>query len=257
MATAPAPRGPWRKHPGNPILRTGSGVEGPGHNCVVRGPDGVTPYVVYHGYLPGQRGRKVHLSRLFWAGGRLEIAGPTRGEQPVPPGPVFDPAIPHWHAGAWVSGSLARVGGVQVALPPAGFHHLRATASDGVLRVCLDGLLRYRGALVADQPQVAADGEVRGSTLTSWLEDEAVRTLAEGARHSWAWGGRGPVDLAVAVRGRAIVTAGAERVEVETEGGGYKLVRLAVPGGAERCDVQAGPGGAMVTDLTMAARSAD
>ncbi|MCX7817973.1 MAG: glycoside hydrolase family 43 protein [Kiritimatiellae bacterium] len=38
-ATADSPLGPFRKHPRNPIARSGNGVLGPGHHCVVRGPD--------------------------------------------------------------------------------------------------------------------------------------------------------------------------------------------------------------------------
>ena len=47
-ATAASPTGPFKKHPGNPIARRGGGIFGPGHHCVVAGPDGRSLWMVYH-----------------------------------------------------------------------------------------------------------------------------------------------------------------------------------------------------------------
>ena len=41
-ATARSPIGPFTKYRGNPIAKQGEGVFGPGHHCVVTGPDGKT-----------------------------------------------------------------------------------------------------------------------------------------------------------------------------------------------------------------------
>ncbi len=46
-ATAASPLGPFTKHPGNPIARRGGDVLGPGHHCVIEGPDGRL-WMVYH-----------------------------------------------------------------------------------------------------------------------------------------------------------------------------------------------------------------
>lgn len=46
-ATAGSPTGPFTKHAGNPIAKQGNGVFGPGHHCVVQGPDGGL-WMVYH-----------------------------------------------------------------------------------------------------------------------------------------------------------------------------------------------------------------
>lgn len=46
-ATAKSPTGPFTKHAGNPIAKRGNGVFGPGHHCVVAGPDGRL-WMVYH-----------------------------------------------------------------------------------------------------------------------------------------------------------------------------------------------------------------
>lgn len=46
-ATSELPVGPFTKHHGNPIAQQGNGVFGPGHHCVVTGPDGRL-WMVYH-----------------------------------------------------------------------------------------------------------------------------------------------------------------------------------------------------------------
>ncbi len=46
-ATSDSPMGPFTKYPGNPIATQGGGVFGPGHHCVVTGPDGGL-WMVYH-----------------------------------------------------------------------------------------------------------------------------------------------------------------------------------------------------------------
>jgi len=46
-ATAKSPLGPFEKYEGNPIAQRGEGIFGPGHHCVVDGPDGKM-WMVYH-----------------------------------------------------------------------------------------------------------------------------------------------------------------------------------------------------------------
>ena len=46
-ATAKSPAGPFTKYTGNPIAKRGNGVFGPGHHCVIAGPDGRL-WMVYH-----------------------------------------------------------------------------------------------------------------------------------------------------------------------------------------------------------------
>ncbi|MBM4157048.1 MAG: hypothetical protein FJ221_18790 [Lentisphaerae bacterium] len=48
FATASSPTGPFTKHPGNPMAKRGDGIFGPGHHCVVAGPDGRSLWMVYH-----------------------------------------------------------------------------------------------------------------------------------------------------------------------------------------------------------------
>jgi xylan 1,4-beta-xylosidase len=46
-ATSKSPMGPFEKYAGNPIARRGNGIFGPGHHCVVIGPDGKY-WMFYH-----------------------------------------------------------------------------------------------------------------------------------------------------------------------------------------------------------------
>lgn len=248
FATAPAPRGPWTKYHANPILRSGRDVRGPGHHSVVTGPDGVTSWMVYHGYVPGQKGRKVFIDRLFWAGDRLVIDGPTGGEHEAPAGPVYDPAVPHWQASSWVSGQQVTVGGATLPLG-AGRHQVRAVKAASQLRIYVDGVLRHAGQY-AGGPDLAGEA----LTCTSFLDDEAVYELPDGATQAWHWGGAGPLELSLAVRGRASLEAGARRLEIDAPGDRFTLVRLQVEEGAGQVRVTAGQGGATVTDLVLTAR---
>jgi beta-xylosidase len=91
-ATARSPLGPWTKSPDNPLVsqHPDIGVSGPGHNCVIRSPDGRELFMVYHTHAdPGNPGgrRVVNLDRLvIQSDGRLKLIGPTRSPQPLPSG---------------------------------------------------------------------------------------------------------------------------------------------------------------------------
>ncbi|OQC26627.1 MAG: Intracellular endo-alpha-(1-_5)-L-arabinanase [Verrucomicrobia bacterium ADurb.Bin070] len=54
-ATAASPAGPFVKHPGNPVIRRGEGVFGPGHGCVVTDAKGAL-WHVYHQQRDESRG---------------------------------------------------------------------------------------------------------------------------------------------------------------------------------------------------------
>ena len=83
---ADAPLGPFREpHPDGPaLLRSRPGeLEGPGHNSVIRGPDG-EDYLVYHAWDPSHTGRRMCIDRLEWTADGPRTGGPTAAPQPVP-----------------------------------------------------------------------------------------------------------------------------------------------------------------------------
>lgn len=97
-----------------PVLQTIPGqVIGPGHNSVVRGPDNLQLFAVYHRWSPAIAARTMALDRLDWAGDRLLVFGPSTTPQPAPAPPtILDRFAPqaeglgprwscvggHWHA---------------------------------------------------------------------------------------------------------------------------------------------------------------
>jgi GH43 family beta-xylosidase len=71
-----------------PILRTVPGVVmGPGHNSVVRGPNNMELYCVYHRWGDGD-GRQMAIDPLAWAGERLLVLGPSHQPRQIA-GPAF------------------------------------------------------------------------------------------------------------------------------------------------------------------------
>ncbi|HEV2392233.1 MAG TPA: glycoside hydrolase family 43 protein [Verrucomicrobiae bacterium] len=62
------------------VLRTVPGcLIGPGHNCVVGGPDGETDYIAYHAWDPGMKARHMFIDKIDWTSEGPRCAGPTWG----------------------------------------------------------------------------------------------------------------------------------------------------------------------------------
>ncbi|ADU29315.1 glycoside hydrolase family 43 protein [Evansella cellulosilytica] len=99
-ATSDTPKGEggmedtsWSKWgDGEPILRTNEACLGPGHHVVVKGPDGVGDYIIYHGYEPGEnvRERRVRVGRFRWNGDNIWLEPPSLDTLPTPTMPTFD-----------------------------------------------------------------------------------------------------------------------------------------------------------------------
>ena len=79
-ATSDHPMGPFIKAEENPILSSlENKISGPGHNSVIKGPDGKT-YCVYHvhtHYDKPSENRQVFMDELIFFKGKLMIKGPT------------------------------------------------------------------------------------------------------------------------------------------------------------------------------------
>jgi GH43 family beta-xylosidase len=255
FASAPDPRGPWTKNPTNPIFHSHGRILGPGHNSFVFGPDAATRYAVYHAYLEGEAGRKVHLDRHYWRGDRPLVVGPTDGPQPVPPAGVYDPRVPHWRAEAWARGSWVEVHGVRFPLDPADvWHQVEVVQADERFAV------RIGGVLVASQPARSGgeffdtDGDIHSSTVTSFLEDGEVHPLPAGSSYVWRWGGADLLELELAVRGSIVLEVGGEARRIDADDREWELVRLQQEGGTDAITVRALRDGAAVTDLFVYAR---
>lgn len=84
-----------------PVLRTlGDTVVGPGHNCIVRGPNNRELYCVYHRWIGGNR--VMAIDRLDFAGERMFIVGASHTPQPAPFQTEFHRGFPGWErTGDW------------------------------------------------------------------------------------------------------------------------------------------------------------
>jgi GH43 family beta-xylosidase len=254
IAQATSPRGPWRKHADNPILRSGDDILGPGHHSVVHGPNAATRYAVYHAHVRDEQGRKVHLDRLLWAGDRPTIAGPTSAAQPAPPAACLDERIPHWRAEAWARGTWVEVCGNAYPLPGGdAWHQVEAVRGDGRIVVRTGGVL-IASRPIADPgpPTFAADGDVTAPTATSYLDDEGVHHLPAGSAYAWQWGGGERLELSLAIRGHALLTLDEATYELDGDDRAFRLVRLEHDGPVDEIVAHA-PSGATVADLTVTA----
>jgi GH43 family beta-xylosidase len=102
-----------------PLLRTTPTVVGPGHNCVVRGPDNRQLYCVYHRWDAAGR-RVMAADPMDWIGVDLRVFGPSSTPQPAPnraknglwPAEPSDPSHSNFKVGSgdW---SFAQGSGIQ------------------------------------------------------------------------------------------------------------------------------------------------
>lgn len=108
-AVSEHPQGPYRDCENNPILihTTGKNI-GLGHSSTVLGPDLATRYIVYHNMNPDLT-RDLDLDVIELKDGQVQVAGPSRTQQPAPalPAARYDPRLEGFAAewtvteGAW------------------------------------------------------------------------------------------------------------------------------------------------------------
>lgn len=85
-AVSKSPTGPFPKYPGNPIVKKGDGVFGPGHCATIKTPDGKL-WMVYHQKRDGQKGwdRVICIDALWFdEKGVLHGKATRSAPQPVP-----------------------------------------------------------------------------------------------------------------------------------------------------------------------------
>jgi GH43 family beta-xylosidase len=260
VSEAPRPQGTWRKGRHNPIFRSGRRITGPGHHSIILAPDGVSYYSVYHGYDGERQGRKVNLDPLVWSGDRPIIGTrpfsgrPTEISQAYPPAPMYDPAVPFWHADMWLCGGALDIDGCHLELgertEPC---RVRVNQGRAGMRIWVDGQLRAQQPGPHD-PAIETSRKIEHLALTSHLADETIRWLAPGERHVWSWGGSSEVHVSIAVKGSAHVLVGREAVDVDTgEQDRYAVFQLSSSALTE-VSVEGRGTGAEVTDLTISSR---
>jgi hypothetical protein len=162
--------------------------------------------------------------------------------------------VPWWHADLWVDATRVTVGGAVVDLGPRTcVRRVRINQSPRGLRAWVDGRLicQRPGLHAAD---LVTDGRMYDGSLTSHLSDETMYWLSPGERQDWEWGGEGPLDVTLAIRGAARVLAGGEEARVVSPVERFALVTLHPAAGAQEICVIGEHAGAQVTDLFVAAR---
>jgi GH43 family beta-xylosidase len=137
-----------------PILRSIPGlVVGPGHNSVVRGPDNMQLFAVYHRWLLDAGVRAMAIDPLEWVGERLVVLGPSTTERPAPNKPAavdwFDRREaglgPRW---ACAGGDWRAAGGAAVQRAGGGLAQA-VLGLDGLAFVCEVSLRASGGAAPA------------------------------------------------------------------------------------------------------------
>lgn len=86
-AVADNPLGPWRDEwsQAGPVVLKGieNKVLGPGHNSVIRGPDGETLFIVYHAWDPQRTARRMCIDPLVFTPEGPRCDGPTIEPRPM------------------------------------------------------------------------------------------------------------------------------------------------------------------------------
>jgi len=148
-------RDEWQQHADGknvlPIIRTSSAVVGPGHNSIVRGPNGREMYCVYHRWTDA--GRVMAIDRMDIVDRRIYVVGPTTTAQPMP----FAPRdVPEGLPSSCLIDFLAKAKG-KVRLLDANAKELCSfkTSANREYRIEIDG--RWH-SVVADGWEVVASG---------------------------------------------------------------------------------------------------
>jgi hypothetical protein len=156
---------------------------------------------------------------------------------------------------AWVTGRNMLVSGVSVDLHSTDVLKVEAVY-DTTLRIFMDGIKQYEGAVQNAKPRIESDGSVQNVSVTSWLDDETIHELGGGQSRKWIWGGTSGLEVSLGVLGSAVITAqGSTSKQITVDAvDKYEHVWFSVPQGVDYIEVTAGQDGAKVTDIVLTAR---
>lgn len=175
----------WQKHPSPhdyaPLMRRSADVEGTGHNSIVRAPNLVDDWIVYHGrdaatpLLPGVEQRTMRMDPLLHTSRCLLAPAPSLGERDAPARPeIFDDFAGEAIDGTWdVRGGSARVDD-------------GCLRTDAAERTCLIGSTAA-AAYVAEvwlRAERSDRGARAGAIVAWWSDDDFVEVTADAASAS-------------------------------------------------------------------------
>lgn len=211
-ATADTPYGPWRKNDANPRLISGDRVMGPGHNCIVTGPDGFTCFLVYHAHADGEPLRSAYMAEFHWIGDDFAVTGPSPA-CPTPGG--YHPAIPFWR--------------IDATLPPGSYRFSAdpvETTDITRLRICstmrgvsgaLDGRQLPLSLTTAEECLDAIGGRATYASVRSGLNEVTEQALAAGDVMVVPWAPAVATTINVVLAGYATLSFGEERLSCASE----------------------------------------
>ena len=157
-----------------PILRTVAGkVLGPGHNSIVKGPNGRELYCVYHSWIDGKR--MMSLDRMGVVGTRVFVSGPNFDPQPLPFRPTLEKRDVTLGNGK-DSGPEGISLSCSFALFQLWFRGLSPTSTLQLILRSDDGEIRF--ALGKDELTVKDPDGRRASELPTDFDLEAVHDLS-------------------------------------------------------------------------------
>jgi GH43 family beta-xylosidase len=204
-ATAERPDAVWTKNILNPLLVSSDRVVGPGHNCLVTGPDGFTEFLVFHAHPDGQPWRAAFLTELHWVGDGFVVQGqspahPTQG--------CYEPEIPFWRLDATLPPGSYRFSAEPVVTAHAAKLEIRSAL--GGVSAELDGhplplSLETVEECLGEIPEEASYVRVR-----SGLNEATEFILAAGDAVVIPWAPDVATVLNVVVAGRADLSFGQE-----------------------------------------------
>ena len=237
-----------------PILRTVPDIAiGPGHNCVVRGPNNRELYCVYHRWTDA--GRVMAIDRMDFAGERIFIIGATSSPQPAP----FRPTIREVFRSTPISPAITMNGGWTFSdegaacrgdsrcemtlsgLPDSFLVELTWSLSGSQFIVSLAGADGSNGDLIFDRDSHAVRLDLDGATSTILLPehfDWAVRHLLRIEMD------HRNISIEIddrSVRTTAMLMRPTPAMTIVTERNGLRLTALELTEGYEELFVTEGP----------------
>jgi GH43 family beta-xylosidase len=242
-ATADRPDGTWSKNPDNPLLVSGDRVVGPGHNCIVTGPDGFTSFLVYHAHMDGEHDRSAFMAELHWVGDDFAVTGSSPA-RPDPGG--HHPDIPFWRIDATLAPGTHRLSDEPIHTAHPARLRIRSTL-DGV-RGDLDGRPVRLSIGTVEECLDAIVEQATYVRVRSGINEATEVELTDGEAMVIPWATQVATTVNVVLAGQAIMGLGEDRLVCGSAA--PRLFRIdSARGGAELRISATGP--ASVTGIEM------